>query len=97
MEAMEQMMAVAAVLALLVGTLWWLRSRGWANVRLAGRPSGCRLESLERLGLAPQHALHVVRFHDRVLLLAVSPSGCAVIDQAPMEFVPDLRPRQVQP
>ena len=84
---MEQLMAVAGVLALLGSTLWWLRKRGWARIKLPGRREACRLESLERLGLAPQHVLHLVRFQNRALLLAISPSGCVVIDQSPMEQV----------
>jgi len=97
MVTMEQFMAVAGVVALLGCTVWWLRSRGWASVKLPGRRPACRLESLERLGLAPQHVLHLVRFHDRALLLAVSPSGCVVLDQAPMEKMTTLPVREVHP
>jgi hypothetical protein len=97
MEATEQMMAVVGVLALLGCALWWMRNRGWVNVKFPGSRTPCRLESLERLGLAPQHVLHLVRFQDRALLLAVSPGGCVVIDQAPMERLKAAEPREVQP
>jgi flagellar biosynthetic protein FliO len=82
METVQQIAAVAGVLALLVGTLWWLRARGLAGPAGARR-GGARLESLERVQLSPQHALHLVRLADRQLLIAVSPGGCTLLDSAP--------------
>jgi flagellar biosynthetic protein FliO len=79
MDTIEQMAAVAGVLALLVVTLWWLRRRGFAGVRLGRRPAGRRLECLERLPLSPQHTLHLVRLGDAALLVASSPAGCSLI------------------
>lgn len=84
METMQQMMAVALVLAMLGGALWLLRRRGVASFQLPGRRGGRNLESLDRLGLGPQHVLHLVRFQDRALLLAVSPSGCVLLEQMPI-------------
>lgn len=74
-------MAVAAVLALLVGTLWWLRRRGLAGAMLPGRRGGRRLESLERLALGPAQVLHLVRVENHTLLLASSPSGCVLLER----------------
>jgi flagellar biosynthetic protein FliO len=85
MESMEQMMAVAVVLALLGGALWFLRKRGVASFQFAGRRGERSLEPLDRLGLGPQHVLHLVRYRDRALLLAVSPSGCVLLDQSPVD------------
>ena len=47
------------------------------------------MQALERLALTPQHSLHLVSIGGRVLLVAVSPSGCTVVDgisaQLPIE------------
>jgi flagellar biogenesis protein FliO len=39
-----------------------------------------RLQSLERLPLTAQHSLHLVRVAGRLVLIAVSPGGCSVLD-----------------
>ena len=83
MEALQQMAAVAAVLALLAGAVWWLRRRGLASLAFPARRPGGVLESMGRLALGPQHVLHLVRYRDRVLLLATSPGGCSLLDRAP--------------
>ncbi len=84
MEILEPMAAIGVVLALLAATLWWLRRRGLA-VPLSPRrsPAGRRLECLERLPLAPQHTLHLVRMGDTALLLASTPAGCTVVRSVP--------------
>ena len=80
MEAIQQTGAVAAVLALLLLTLWWLRRRGFAGVTTLGRKTAVRrLESLERLPLGPQHALHLVRLGGSALLISSSAAGCSLI------------------
>jgi len=81
MEAIGQATAVTAVLALLLGVLFWLRRRGLAAVVLPGRHGARRLESIERLALGPQQVLHVVRFQNHTLLLACSPGGCVLIER----------------
>jgi flagellar biosynthetic protein FliO len=83
MEVLEQMMAVALVLLLLGGTLWWLRRRGFAGLALPRRHGERRMECLERLPLGPQHTLHLVRVGKSELLLASSPSGCALVEALP--------------
>jgi flagellar biogenesis protein FliO len=82
METVQQTGAVALVLALLLGTLWWLRRRGIASLAAgltARRGSARRLEAIERLTLGPQHTLHLVRMDRAALLISASPSGCALI------------------
>jgi flagellar biogenesis protein FliO len=79
MEAMRQMAAVAGVLTVLAGTLWWLRRRGFAGVLPARRQAAPKLECLERLPLGPQHTLHLVRLGGKGLLVASWPGGCALV------------------
>ena len=79
MEVIEQMAAVAVVLLLLGATLWALRRRGFAGVALARKSGGRRMECVERLSLAPQQVLHLVRLGETELLLASSPSGCTLL------------------
>jgi flagellar biogenesis protein FliO len=82
MEGVQQVLAVLFVLGLLGGTLFWLRSKGLARFTGTGfkRSSGRRMQSLERLSLTPQHSLHLVDVSGKVLLIAVSPGGCSVLD-----------------
>ena len=79
MEGFQQVAAVAAVLALLGATLWWLRRRGFATLAMGRKPGGRRMESLERLALGPQQTLHLVRVGRTALLLASSATGCALV------------------
>jgi flagellar biosynthetic protein FliO len=79
MEAMEQVAAVALVLALLGATLWALRRRGFAGVALGRKSAEKRLECLERLALGPHQVLHLVRMGDTELLVASSPAGCSLL------------------
>jgi len=83
MEFVSQIAAVAAVLGLLGGALWWLRRHGVAAVVPVRRGSLRRMECLERQPLAPQHSLHVVRFGEKLLLVACSPAGSAVLESVP--------------
>ena len=86
----QQMLAVLAVMALMIGLLQLLRRRGLAHIPagLGRRKSGRRLELLERLPLTPQHSLHVVRMDGRSLLIGVSPSGCVLLESGKIETVP---------
>jgi flagellar biogenesis protein FliO len=81
-EAIQQVLTVLFVLALLGGTLFWFRGKGLASIWARGmHPGGTRrMQSIERLPLAPQHSLHLVRVAGKVLLIGVSPGGCAVLD-----------------
>jgi flagellar biogenesis protein FliO len=77
----QQLVAVFFVMGLLLVSLQRLRHRGLAGfgsgVRL--RRSNRQLQVVEKLPLTPQHSLHVVRMGHRSLLIAASPSGCALL------------------
>ena len=80
---MDPLPAVVAVMAVLALALWWLRkksARGWLAVRTR-RPAR-RLESMERLALAPHHTLHLVRLDDHTILVAQSPAGLTLLEGA---------------
>jgi flagellar biogenesis protein FliO len=51
-----------------------IKGIGETNVR--------QLQSIERLPLTAQHSLHLIRVAGRVMLVAVSPGGCSVLDGA---------------
>ncbi len=84
METIDQLAAVLAVLGGLAAITWWLRRRGFVRPTSLGKSTGRRLESLERLSLGPQQTLHLVRMGSRALLVAASPSGCAVLENIEM-------------
>lgn len=78
---MDPMPAVLGVVAVLGAALWWLRKKGTAGwFRPEVRRKTRRLESMERLPLAPHHLLHLVRVDDRVVLIAQSPSGLSLME-----------------
>jgi flagellar biogenesis protein FliO len=82
MALIEQLTAIAGVLALLAATLWWLRRGGFARFQ-SGRPRRAalgQLEQLARLPLTPQHSLHLVRLAGRALLIGRSPAGLTVLE-----------------
>jgi flagellar biosynthetic protein FliO len=80
METIDQVAAIVLVLGLTAGLAWWLRRRGVLQSALPPRTRGKRLESLERLPLGPQQTLHLVRLGEKALLVAATPSGCALLD-----------------
>ena len=82
MQEIQQALSVFLVLALLGGTLWWLRRRGFATFAIKG-PGAGRVRSMkviERMNLTPQHSLHLVRVGDRTVLIAASPAGCSIVE-----------------
>ena len=82
MEAIQQTLVVFFVLALLGGSLYWLRSKGMAqfNLKGMGKSTGRRMQVVERMSLTPQHSLHLVNIGGRSVLIAVSPGGCSVLE-----------------
>lgn len=82
MEVTEQITMVLLVFALLGGLLWFFKRRGLVSLPLSGRRggNGRRLEVLERVSLSPQHALHLVRVADRIVLIGTAPSSCSLLD-----------------
>jgi flagellar biosynthetic protein FliO len=82
MEVTEQITMVLLVFALLGGLLWFFKRRGFVSLPLSPRRggNGRRLEVLERVSLSPQHALHLVRVADRIVLIGTAPSACSLLD-----------------
>ena len=82
MDEMQQVIVVMAVLIGLGASLWVLRSKGMVKfgVKGLGGANARSLESLERLPLTAQHSLHLVRVAERIVLIAVSPQGCSILD-----------------
>ena len=89
MDAIRQLSTVGAVLLLLAAALWWLRRQGMARFG-GGRSRKRALQSVEKLILGPQHALHLVRLAGRGLLVETSPAGCTVLQSFAWE---SLEPR----
>jgi flagellar biogenesis protein FliO len=79
MELIRQVLAVGAVLLLLAASLWRLGRKGIVG-HASGRSPKRVLQTVERLVLGPQHALHLVRLAGRGLLVGTSPAGCAVLE-----------------
>ncbi len=76
---LQQILAALLVLALLMATLWLLRRKGLASVHMTlPKRSGAarQIDVIERMSLTAHHSLHLVRVHDRTILIGVSPSGC---------------------
>ena len=91
MEGIQQALTVVVVLVLLGATMLWLRSKGIAQFGFKAVTGGGRkrMQSVERLLLTPQHSLHLVRVGNRVLLLAVWPGGCSVLEGNGWELSPE--------
>lgn len=84
MEILEQITMVFVVLALLGGSLWFLRGKGMASFKLPRRSSSMdrQLELIERLPLTTSHSIHLVRFAGRTLLIGVAPGGCTLLERS---------------
>ena len=82
MDVVQPLAAIILVMALLGGALLMLKKRGAASFRLPGISASvpCTLEAVERLSLGPQHALHLVRAGDRLLLVVTAPNSCQLLD-----------------
>jgi flagellar biogenesis protein FliO len=85
MDTIRQFTAIGLTLLLLVCSLWWLRRKGFAQLRRS-RP-GRVLEIIESRALAPGHTLHLVRVADRVLALATHSGGCTLLEARPWSEV----------
>jgi flagellar biogenesis protein FliO len=84
MDLLQPLAAVGFVLALLGVTLMLLKKRGAASFRLPRLSGGGprRLESLERLSLGPQHALHLIQIDGRTILVATAPTSFQIVCEA---------------
>ncbi len=98
MDVIGQLTTVAGVFTLLFAALWWLRRRGYAQVKGFGkfslRQTHRRMERLEKLVLSPQHTLHLIRLGDTALVVAASPAGCSLIQALPSGTVDEAVARQ---
>lgn len=84
MDFLQPLAAVGFVLALLGVTLMLLKRRGAASFHLP-RLQGAgprRLQSIERLSLGPNHALHLIQIDGRAVLLATAPNNCQIVYEA---------------
>ena len=91
MDVIQPLLAVFFVLGLLGAALYGLRSKGLARFNGKGfaRQGGKQMQALERLSLTPQHSLHLVSVGGRTLLVAVSPSGCSVVEGISLPISPE--------
>jgi len=95
----RQLLAILLVFGLLGFTLWKLRRGGnpaallgswqkltpWRRTAPWGSNKVRAMESLERLSLTPQHALHLVRVQGREIVVATHPQGCTLLLNNPSE------------
>ncbi len=93
----QQVLAVFLVLGLLGAALWLLRSRGFARFTGTVRRKSTRhLEAIARLPLTPQHSVHLIRVADHAVLLALSPTGCTLVESVPWNQAVELEIAQPQ-
>ena len=92
MEMVRQFSAIALTLALLSGTLWWLRRRGFTQWGRS-RPEKL-MEVVESRPLSQGHTLHLVRVADRVMALATHNGGCTLLETRAWS---ELRPSALRP
>lgn len=83
MDWIRQLLAVGFVFILLGVALFVLRRSGMAVFMTRAKRGGevRRMQVVEQLRLTPQHSLHLVRVNDREILVAVSPSGCSILNR----------------
>ena len=82
MDVIRQSLAITFVFLLLWAALWFLRKKRGISFS-TGRSNKGLIESRGKLALSAQHAVHLVRIGDRELVLAVHPSGIAVLCDLP--------------
>lgn len=94
---MELVLKLAAVLAVvaLAAALRLALSRGAVLPRKSD--AGRALAVVERVPLSPHQSLHLVRFNNRMLLIACWPNGCALLqaEPAPPAGLPPVEAEEV--
>jgi flagellar biogenesis protein FliO len=75
MELLQQLAAVALVLALLGTALLLLRRKHFIFPR---RDGSRQLEIVERVALSPQHSLALVKVSGRMMLVGTGPGVCEI-------------------
>jgi len=83
MDFLEPLAAIGFVMALLGASLFLLKKRGAVSFHGSfSNPCGKkRMESVERLSLGPQHALHLIRLDGRSVLVATAPTSVQVLGE----------------
>ena len=80
MEMITQIASIVLVLGMLLGARYWLARNGARLPLLRARAAAHgRAQMVESLRLSHQHSLHVVRIDDSILVLALHPSGCTLL------------------
>ena len=94
MDLLQGITVALLMLLAWVGAIVWLRRRGYAQLSLGGFSRGPgakpakRMQVIERVALTPQHALHLIRVDERVVLVASAPGGCSVLSPIDDDGVP---------
>jgi flagellar biogenesis protein FliO len=81
-DMLQPIAAIILVLSLLGGTLYVLRRRGMASLSGTPKLTGVarQMKVVERIPLGAQHALHLVRVGDMLVLVATAPGCCQMMD-----------------
>jgi len=88
---LNSMAAVALVLAMLAGLLWWLRRLAGKGGRLFDS-SGRHVRVIESVNLAPGAFLHLIEVSGRLLLVSAASQGCELLGE--LEGLPDEAPTE---
>jgi flagellar biogenesis protein FliO len=78
MDVLQGVTIALLVLAALGGLLALAQRRGWAHFRSPGAGAARRMELVERLVLAPQQSLYLIRVDGRLLLVSSGPGGSSL-------------------
>jgi len=76
LELLRPLVAVGAVLAALAGLLQFARKKAEG----IDRSRNIKLAVVARVGLTPNHQLHLLQTEHRTFLIATHQSGCTLID-----------------
>jgi flagellar biogenesis protein FliO len=76
-DLIRELLGIAVVFALLGFAVWKLRTGGATPPWRSSQPS--RLETVGRVALTPQHAVHLLRVDGRELVVATHPQGCSLL------------------
>ena len=79
MDVAGQALGILFVFALLGLAVWKLGGRPASIPWVRKSAEGRLLQAVERIPLTPQHAVHVVRYQGRNLVIATHPQGCTVL------------------
>jgi flagellar biogenesis protein FliO len=84
-DILQPVTVAAVVLSLLGGLLYALRKRGMAALPsfTVKHNAARQMKVVERMPLSAQHALHLVRVGEKVILVATAPGSCRILDTVP--------------